>query len=265
MLKSFKRFFSTQGIARDLSEMSDWAKRRGHTFKRARGLDGFVIDGRLEGKPWRIEWGPSHRAYIQSHELRVRMELDLPSDMQLLILSRPLMDSLERKTFEEFTDSVQTQMGDETPEEMRWLVMFPKINMNTLKELRTHFGGVASVPASGLAWLEGPLANALEQASNGFLREDPPFVLMTLRGRAYLRLQLLTPDPRAVAGALAVFEIAVTQALGITGPVSRKSGAPISDWNSTASTAWQSFHSTDIPLDAEDSGKPDPPKAGRPK
>jgi hypothetical protein len=47
--------------------------------------------------------------------------------------------------------------------------------------------------------------------------------------------------------------------------VSRKSGAPISDWNSTASTAWQSFHSTDIPLDAEDSGKPDPPKAGRPK
>jgi hypothetical protein len=270
MLKSFKRFFATgPGSDRDLATMSEWAKRRGYSFKRARGVDGFVIDGLLEEKPWRIEWGPPHRAYIEGHELRLRMELDLPSDMQLLVLSRPLMDSLERKTFEDFTDSVQTQMGDETPEEMRWLVMFPKLNMSGLKDLRNHFGGVASVPASGLMWIEGPLANALEQASNGFLRADPPFVLMTLRGRAYLRMQLATPDPRAVASALAVFETAVSQALRIASEVatrrSERAAVHVADWHTAATTAWQGFQTTDVPLDVDEPDPPGEPRPGRPK
>ncbi len=238
MLESFKRLFARPGNDRDLSLISDWAQRRGHGFKRARGEDGFVIDGRLEGRPWRIEWGPPQRDYIEGHELRLRMELDLPSDAQMLVLSRPLMDSLERKTFEEFTDDVQTQIGTQTPEEMRWLVMFPKVNLTTLKTLRSRFGAVASVPAMGLAWIEGPLANLLEQAADGLLRDDPPFVLMTLRGRAYLRMQLAAPEPKAVAATLALFETAVAQALRVAGgEVERSSDAA----HNGRSTAWQSF------------------------
>ena len=242
MLAAFKRLFATQGIDRDLTEISQWALRRGHGFKRARGHDGFVLDGTLEARPWRIEWGPPQRDYIEGHELRLRMELELASDMQMLLLSRPLMDALERKTFEEFTDNVQTQIGTKTPEEMRWLVMFPKVDMATLKALRGRFGAVASAPASGLSWLEGPLANALEQAANGFLRRAPPFVLMTLRGRAYLRMQLVAPDSKDVAAALAVFETAVTQALRISGGGSDKR----SGWESGASTAWQSLRPDDV-------------------
>ena len=127
MLESLKRFFSRSGVERDLADVSEWAQRRGHGFKRARGDEGFVIDGMLDGKPWRMEWGPPQRDYIKSHELRLRMELALASDAQMLLLSRPLMDALERQTFEEFTDNVQTQIGTKTPEEMRWLVMFPKV------------------------------------------------------------------------------------------------------------------------------------------
>ena len=234
MLASFKRLFSRQGDDRDLTLISEWAQRRGHGFKHARGEDGFVIDGRLEGRPWRIEWGPSQRDYIEGHELRLRMELDLPSDAQMLLLSRPLMDSLERQTFEEFTDSVQTQIGTKTPEEMRWLVMFPKVNLATLKTLRARFGAVASVPAIGLSWIEGPLANLLEQASTGLLRDDPPFLLMTLRGRAYLRLQLAAPEVKAVSATLALFETAVTQALRVAGGELERAG-------DGRSTAWQSF------------------------
>ena len=237
MLDSFKRLFNRPPEGRDLSAISQWAQRRGHVFKRARGEDGFVIDGVLDGKPWRIEWGPSQRAYIEGHELRLRMELALPSDMQMLLLSRPLMDALERQTFEEFTDNVQTQIGTKSPEEMRWLVMFPKVDMSTLKALRTHFGAVASAPATGLAWLEGPLANLLEQAANSFLRDATPFVLMTLRGRAYLRMQLATPESKDVAAALAVFETAVAQALRAAGGVSDKSVGS----NPEASTAWQTI------------------------
>jgi hypothetical protein len=236
MLDSFKRLFSRHGHDRDLTLVSDWALQRGYGFKRARGEDGFVIDGRLEGRPWRIEWGPPQRDYIRGHELRLRMELDLSSDAQMLVLSRPLMDSLERKTFEEFTDNVQTQIGTQTPEEMRWLVMFPKVNLTTLKTLRNHFGAVASVPETGLAWIDGPPAAALEQASHGLLRAEPPFVLMTLRGRAYLRTQLDAPDPKAVAATLALFEIGVLQALRVVG-----AGAGRTPEQTDRSTAWQSF------------------------
>ena len=237
MLESLKRLFAKRAIDRDLTEISKWAERRGLGFKRARGDDGFVIDGTLEGKPWRIEWGPPHRPYIEGHELRLRMELDLPSDMQMLLLSRPLMDALERQTFEEFTDNVQTQIGTKTPEEMRWLVMFPKVDLGTLKTLRARFGVVASLPAAGLAWIEGPLAHALEQAMNTLLRDDPPFVLMTLRGRAYLRMQLASPESKSVAAALALFETAVTQALRAAGDITNRA----SGRDSGASTAWQSL------------------------
>lgn len=240
MIKSLKRLFSRQGQGqgqrRDLSGLERWAKRRGHGFKRVRDEDGFVIDGLLEGRPWRIEWGPPQRDYIAGHELRLRMELNLPFDAQMLVLSRPLMDSLERQTFEEFTDNVQTQIGTKTPEEMRWLVVFSKVSLVSLKALRTHFGAVANVPATGLAWLEGPLANMLEHAASEWLRDGQPFVLMTLRGRAYLRMQMATPEPESVAAALALFETAVAQALRVAGDhIDRDADSGV------RSTAWQSF------------------------
>lgn len=182
------------------------------------------------------------------------MPLELPSDMQMLLLSRPLMDSLERETFEEFTDNVKTLIGTQTPEEMRWLVMFPKVNLGTLKALRTRFGAVASTPALGLAWLEGPLAHAIEDAADSFLRESPPFVLMTLKGRAYLRMQLAAPDVAAIAGALAVFETAVTQAIAASAANTANRGetSKSSDWNTAATSAWPSVQ----PDDGGDSNHP---------
>jgi len=239
MLESFKRMLKGRSDDHDYAGVEAWAKRRSFGFKRVRGETGFVVDGQLEGKPWRLEWGPPQRNYIAGHELRLRMELDLPPEAQMLVLSRPLMDALERATFEEFTDNVQTQIGTKTPEEMRWLVMFPKVNLSTLKNLRVRYGAVASTGEAGLAWLSGPLAHALEDAASGFLADEPPFVLMTLRGRAYLRMQMAEPAVDDVAAALAVFEIAVAQALLLTG----ESLSKAREWgNSSASTAWQSLH-----------------------
>jgi hypothetical protein len=77
----------------------------------------------------------------------------------------------------------------------------------------------------------------LESAATDLLRDDPPFVLMTLRGRVYLRLQLDEPDPRKVAVALALFETAAAQALRAAGgPADRQVDA-----SGGRSTAWQSF------------------------
>ena len=237
MLESLKRLFSTPAVGSEWGEVAAWAQRRGHGFKRSRDAQGFVIDGRLEGLPWRLEWGPAQRPYIEGSELRLRMELDLPPDMQMLVLSRPLMDLLEKQTYERFTQGLQTQIDTSTPEEMRWLVMFPKVDMSTLKTLRPNFGVVASTPADALIWIEGPLANLLEEAANGPLRDAVPFVLMTLRGRTYMRMRLAEPEPATLNTMLAIFETAVAQAMrAVSGHT--KSGAA---WPSSSTTAWQTI------------------------
>jgi hypothetical protein len=237
MLESFKRLFAAPVPAPAWADVAEWAQRRALGFKRAREAEGFVVDGLLDGKPWRMEWGPPQRSYIAGRELRVRMELKLPGELQMLLLSKPLMDQLERQTYDNFTENLQTQIDTGTPEEMRWLVMFPKANLNVFRVLRGHFGAVASAPATVVSWIDGPLGLHLERALGTLLQNDPPFVLMTLRGRVYLRTQLLDPDPASLATVLDLFETAALQArrvatqLGESGP----------EWPSTGSTAWQSF------------------------
>jgi hypothetical protein len=237
MLESFNRFFANQGLGADFSEVSGWAKRQGHAYKRARDVEGFAIDGKLEKRSWRVEWGPPQRPWITGNELRARIELDLPGDLQMLLLSKPLMEALEKQTFEQFTQTNTTELGESTPEEMRWLVMFPKIEMRGMKTLRSHFGGVSSLPGDGPAWLEGALGAALLKASRRLLLYEPPFVLMTLRGRAYLRLQLATADADDVAEAVELFEVAATQALR----VATNRHEPRQDFTQTVTSAWQSL------------------------
>jgi hypothetical protein len=239
----FKSFFANQGLGPDFSEVSAWAKKRGHQFKRERDGDGFVIDGRFGELPWRLEWGTPQRTYIRTKELRLRMELGLPPDLQMLIVSKSLMEALEKQAFEQFTESNQTELGAATPEETRWLVMFPKIAINGSKTLRSTFAGVSSLQNEGPAWLDGPLAHALERAAGTLLRQTPPFVLMTLRGRIYLRLELSSVDETDVSAALALFETAANEALR----VGRLRGDVPATWAATTSTAWQPLGAPERP------------------
>jgi hypothetical protein len=235
MLESFKSFFANQGLGDDFSALSRWARQRGCSFERGAEGEGFGMDGALDGHAWRLEWGPAQRPYVAGNELRMRIELGVPVDLQLLLLTKPLLEWLEHEIFEQVTANNQTDMGDSTPEEQRWLVLFPKLELR--KALRAHFGGVSSLPVDGTAWLDGPLAQALLRASRRLLASAPPFVLMTLRGRAYLRLQLATPDLDDIRESLELFETAATAALR----VAETRNEPRQDFAQTASSAWQSL------------------------
>jgi hypothetical protein len=209
MLDAIKRWIAGGPQRRNWHDVSEWAHQQGHGFKRARENEGFVIDGTLGDKPWRLEWGPPQRAYIARHELRIRMELQLSSNLQMLLMTRPLMERLERETFERYTSGNQTLIDVSTPEEMRWLAMFPKVDFTDLpKDLRQRFGGVASDGQLALHWIDASVAQPLSAVDAGVLRDDAPFVLMTLRGRLYLRLQLNDPHPAAVAPVIALFQAA---------------------------------------------------------
>jgi hypothetical protein len=115
--------------------------------------------------------------------------------------------------------------------------MFPKMPMNGSKILRANFGGVSSLANDGPAWLEGPLGHALERAAGALLRERPPFVLMTMRGRIYLRMQLGSADETDVTAAVVLFETAATEATR----VGRSRGEEPPAWSQTLTTAWQSL------------------------
>ena len=175
------------------------------------------------------------------HGKREEIKLVLAAmTIEMLVLSRVLMEMLERETFERYTQSNQTLIDTSTPEEMRWLAMFPKVNLADLpKEVRTNFAAVAADPQMALRWLDAAFAQQLVLSCTRLLRHDPPFVLMTLRGRVYLRLELALPEPATISQALSLFEAAAQAALRVgsgAGAVAMESRV---DWPTTASTAWQ--------------------------
>jgi hypothetical protein len=227
MLDAFKRIWSRQGAAPHWRDVDAWSRGHAFEFKRARADNGFVIEGSTASRRWRLEWGPSQRDYIVGQELRLRCELGLPQGMQLLVLSRPLMLELERETFARFTDGTQTKIDTNTPEEMRWLAMFPQHGFGDAVALRAHVGAVGSSRTALARWLDGELSSAISAAAQGVLAYPTPFVLMTIRGRLSLRIGLPLIDITVLDQALALFRVAADRALQVAeAPVETASAWP---------------------------------------
>jgi hypothetical protein len=210
MLEGFKRLFSGSPTppAEGWDGIAPWAASKQYTF---RGVheEGFVIDGRLGATPWRLEWGPSHRPYIEGHELRLRSELGLGAELQLVLMNRALQEAMEKAVFDQYVEGVQTRIDNQTPPEMRWLVMFPKLPGNDMPQLRERFVALSSIQGWLKHWLDGPLTHALAA-----LQLDPevPFVLMIGRGRLMLRTALRDADVPALQHWLRLFETAMREA-----------------------------------------------------
>ncbi|MED5621703.1 hypothetical protein [Ideonella sp. BN130291] len=210
MLQTIKRWFS--GVAGSgWAGAAEWAEARRYSFKRTRDGDGFVVDAGAPGSGWRLEWGPSQRPYIQGSELRLRGDIG-EIDLQMMVLSRSLMDSMEKAVFEQFTEDLQTRIDTATPEEMRWLVLFPKMPANELKMLRDSFGAAGSAPRWLAQWLAGPLSQQLQQARSSWLAPEDPLALILQRGRLTLRLAVQQPDAARLTAAAVLFDVALREA-----------------------------------------------------
>jgi hypothetical protein len=210
MLESFKRLFSgaPPAPAPEWEGIAPWAESRQFAF-RAVHNEGFVIDGRVGVTPWRLEWGPSQRPYIAGTELRLRAEMGLPSDLQLVLMNRVLQEAMEKSVFEQFVEGVQTRIDNQTPPEMRWLVMYPKLPGSQMPQLRERFVAISSVKSWLQHWLEGPLTTSLAGIN---VAADVPVVLMIGRGRLMLRTAAADAQVGTVQGWLRVFETAIREA-----------------------------------------------------
>jgi hypothetical protein len=230
MLEGFKRLFSGAPPAPtpEWAGIAPWAESRQYAF-RAVHNEGFVIDGRMGVTPWRMEWGPSQRPYITGMELRLRAEMGLPSDLQLVLMNRVLQDAMEKLVFEQFVEGVQTRIDNQTPPEMRWLVMYPKLSGSEMPQLRERYVAISSVKSWLQLWLEGPLTASL---AGVIAPADVPVVLMIGRGRLMLRTAVPDAQIGVVQGWLRVFETAIREARRVV-----EEGAT-TDTQATAPSLW---------------------------
>jgi hypothetical protein len=225
MKNLFRRWFGSAPDAGGevASPAKAWAEAAGHRFAPARGSEGFVIESVGAGGAWRAEWGPSQRDYIEGMELRVRADIGDAGDLQMLAITRTLVARLENEVFEQFTEGNQTRIDDRTPEEMRWLVLYPPMPRSTLGALRERFAVLANRSAAAPMWIEGPLASALEGTAGWLDAATTPFVMVVQRGRFVLRMALPQPTPEALQAAVALAGVAAAAARRVGAEVMRGS------------------------------------------
>lgn len=234
MLDGIKRWLggSTKADAPHWEDVAPWAESHQYGF-RAVPEEGFVVDGRLGATPWRLEWGPSQRPYIEGQELRLRSELGLGSDLQVLVMNRLLAEHMEKTVFEQFVEGVQTRIDNQTPPEMRWLVMFKKLSGSEMGALKERWVALSSQKDWLREWLEGPLAAALAALR---FDEGLPMVLMIGRGRLMLRTAQAEPEVARLQAWLRFFECAIREARRVAAdnPDSLSPSAAPSLWQQSA-------------------------------
>jgi hypothetical protein len=213
MLKNLRQWLFGTPVPAGWASVRAWSGEQGGRFRPTHERDGFAVELDLASAPARLEWGPSQRRYLGPSELRLRADTGLEPQLYALVMPRSLLQSLERDIFNQFTDSVKTRLDEETPEEMRWLAMSPKLNAQQLGALGQDYAAVSNVGAWVADWLGGPLGQALLAcAEPGLAGPNWPLALIVQRGRLVLRAAMPAPDSQAIGRYFELFSLALTAA-----------------------------------------------------
>ena len=189
--------------------VSEWAGVQGLSYSRGDVENGFSVAGKIGNKAWKLERGSASRDYIHGDELRARAELKLNDDVSVLIMNRPLKDALEKRAYEMYTDTLQTTADPSLPEEMRWLAMYPEAGWDSLSpEFWKRYAVMAEKRDHALGWVDPHLAELLMNWPEPGPDGQAPFILMLLRGKAYLRMQYTPADIPTLAHAAKIFTYA---------------------------------------------------------
>lgn len=215
MLKFIKQRLFRASSFEGRDALQAWAESSGRVMRNSRDRDGFIIESRTGELEGRIEWGPSQRHYMGPYELRFRGEAPgLSGEARALVMPKALLDTVESELFSQFVGGVQTRIDEETPEEMRWLALSPKLSAALLGELKPHYAAVSNRTPWLAHWLHSPLGELLLQRALGPPEVAAPFALILQRNRLTLRVALPEPDLATVQAAQALFDMALAQARG---------------------------------------------------
>ena len=153
----------------------------------------FDLGGDLYGHPWRLECGAPTRDYVHGLELRGRADVGAEMDAAVMVINRPLQETQESTPYNAITDTLQTTVDSNLPEEMRWLAMYEEMVWPGLPaSFRERFAVVAERMEFAQRWIHAPVVSQLLNAvegEGGSERARAPLVLMLVRGRVYLRME----------------------------------------------------------------------------
>jgi hypothetical protein len=195
--------------------MSEWAATQGFGFSADPGGSGMALEGKVHGKRWRMELGRPSREFIRGKELRARAQLGIDEDLSVLVMNRPLKESLEKKAYQVYTDHLQTSVGAGLPEEMRWLAMFEEIAWESLpEEFWTRYSVLSDRREAALAWIDPQLAAMMMDWAEPGPAPEVPFMILLLRGKAYLRMEYTPANLATLQHAALIFTRAAESALG---------------------------------------------------
>jgi hypothetical protein len=195
--------------------VSEWAATRGFGFS----VDGtgqtVSLEGTVEGKPWRIQMGGPSRQYIRGEEVRARAELGIDDDVSILLINRPLKDALEKQAYEMYTDTLQTSADPRLPEEMRWLAMFDEVGWDSLPQpFWDRYALLTDNREHALAWMDPEFARLAMEWPEPGPSAEVPFMMLLLRGKAYLRMEYSPAATPTLEHASRIFIAACEGALG---------------------------------------------------
>jgi hypothetical protein len=194
--------------------VSDWAGTQGFAYAGKGKGRGFELSGKVGGKSWKLECGSSSRDYIRGEELRARAVLGVNPDAAVVIISRALKESLEKRAYAIYTDALQTTVGPSLPEEMRWLATYEEVGWSSLvPEFWERYAVLADEREHALAWIDNNLAELLLSWPEPGPDAQVPFILMLLRGKAYLRMQYSPADIATLRHAAVTYTSACEAAL----------------------------------------------------
>ncbi|MDB5872877.1 MAG: hypothetical protein JWQ07_2319 [Ramlibacter sp.] len=227
MFERIKKVFSRE--AKDSQEgtpsqlahgpVSEWAGTQGFAFSVDAAAQDIVLEGKVGGKPWRLQLGRPTRNYIIGEELRARGELGIAEDIAVLVINRPLKEALEKRAYQMYTDNLQTSVDTSLPEEMRWLAMFNEVGWDSLpRPFWTRYSVLTDRRETALAWVSPALADLMLSWPVPGPTAEVPFMILLLNGKAYLRMEYTPADLGTLQHAAQIFTAACESALDFSSP-----------------------------------------------
>lgn len=193
---------------------SEWAATQGFGFSVDRSGRGMSLEGHVSGRPWRLQLGSPSRHYIRSQEVRARADLRIDPDVAVVVMSRPLKEALEKQAYRIYTDNLQTSVDSHLPEEMRWLAIYEEIAWDGPPEgFSERFAAMAARRENALAWLSPALARLMLHWPPPAPAPEVPFMMLLMRGKAYLRMEYSPADLATLQQAALVFTSACESAM----------------------------------------------------
>lgn len=192
--------------------LEQWAQARGLDFIPMLG-GAYALSGRWQDQPVRIECTTPSKPFIKGMELMARADLGRAAPGSVVLMNRSLKHLLEQQATElysQYTDTLQTT-AQAVPEEIRWLAMYRDAGWSGPDpRFWARYAVLTDTPDTARQWIDadgdGDGLRRLMDWPSDAVTPETPLMLMLMRGKAYMRLQVdQTRDIATAVHALDLF------------------------------------------------------------